>query len=499
MPPHYRKGLMPRLPPTKALALTMALASALLVSCGPSPNAGGGIGGTGSVSVSSVSSGVVTKLGSVSVSGTEYDNSTALYCIDLEPCSTENRLKVGMVVRVNGTTQSRPDGSLPRVADIITFKETLEGVVQSVAPDGSGLVVLGQLVDVHPKTVIDEGIPGGSVRNLKPGLDIIVVSGLVSGDGHIHATLITTRTRSSHYEVQGVIKNHDAAAKRFEIGQLLVEYSSADVSDITADGTMNWNNNLVHVRADEWQPRREVPHGATLLATVVRRLGLRTEDGADAKLEGFITYVSQSGTFTINNHPIIVSSATMFEGGTANDLILGTHLLIEGVLVQGKLNAYKVVFKENLELESNVELMDLQARSLTLAAFPGLSIEIDAGTLIEDGATTSRFEDIRIGDHLKIHGKLLDSQRLVATELERTEPSVAIILEAPLQSTGDPHMLLASVNIDTSEILENEFMGSHGPIGRKKFFEKAVIGRRVWAKGTLTGSIVAWSTVRIKG
>jgi hypothetical protein len=388
---------------------------------------------------------------------------------------------------------------MTRVADIITFKETLEGVVQSVAPDGSGLVVLGQFVDVDQKAVIDEGIPGGAVRNLKPGRDIIEVSGLVAGDGHIQATLIRPPTGTPHYVVQGLIKNHDMEAKRFEIGQLLVDYSSADVSDITADDTMTWNDYLVHVRGDEWQPRKEVPYGATLLATRVKRLGFRVEDSADAKLEGFLTNMTQTGTFIINNHPIIISSGTRFEGGTADDLVLGTHVFIEGALVQGELDAHTIVFKANVQLESNVELIDLQARSLTLAAFPGLSIETDAATLIEDGGTTRRFEDIRIGDHLKIHGKLLDGQRVVATELERTGSSVAIALEAPLQSANDPQMLLVSMNIDTSGMHENAFVGSYGPpIGRTTFFEKAVLGRRVWAKGTLTGSSVAWSSIGIK-
>ena len=126
-----------------------------------------------------------------------------------------------------------------------------------------------------------------------------------------------------------------------------MDYSSADVSDITAGGTTNWNDRLVHVRGDEWQPRSEVPYGATLWATRVNELGLMVEDSAEAKIEGFITYVTQSGSLTINNHPINVSSSTTFEGGTANELILGTHVFIHGTLVHGVLDAQKIIFKEN--------------------------------------------------------------------------------------------------------------------------------------------------------
>ena len=115
-------------------------------------------------------------------------------------------------------------------------------------------------------------------------------------------------------------------------------------------------------------------------------------------------------------------------------------------------------------------MIDLQSRILTLAGLPGLSIEIDARTQIENGGTVNRLEVIRIGDHLKIHGKLLDSNRIAATELERTGPSTTIALEARLQSAVDSQIVLAGVNIETSGIPENEFVGNYGPIGRKTFF-----------------------------
>lgn len=337
------KGLMRNQWPMSVVALSTILACTGLAACGPSPEAGGGIGGTGSVSVSSVSSGVVTKLSSFNISGIEYDTSHALYCMDGEPCSTDNRLKVGMVVLVRGTVSSR--GTDSRVADTITFDETVEGVVQSVAPDGSSVSILGQFVEVNQRTIIDEDIPDKSIRNIKPGLDVIVVSGLVAADGHIVATLIVKPSGTPHFEVEGVIKNHDVTGKRFEIGQLVVDYSAADTRDLTADSTTNWNDRLVHVRGDEWQVRSEAPHGARLRATQVKPLGLTVNDSKEAKLQGFITQLTPSGEFLINNHPIKVSPATKFEGGAEKDLVLGTHVFIHGALVQGVLEADEVIFK----------------------------------------------------------------------------------------------------------------------------------------------------------
>ena len=484
--------------PSAHMAIALALSFLVLASCGPSPQAGGGVGGTGSASrVPSVASGPVTKLSSVFISGTEYDNSNAMYCIDSEPCSTENSLKLGMVVLVKGTAQSLDQTIVTRVADTITFEETVEGVVQYVAQDGSSLIVLGQFIALNPKTVIDANIPGRSIRNLAPGLDVIEVSGLVTSDGHILATLIMKRTGKPHYEVQGIIKNHDARDKRFEIGQLMVEYSSADISDIATGDTTDWNGRLAHVRGDEWQPRSEVPYGARLTATRVKRLGLTVEHSPDTKIEGFITQVTHPGRFAISNHPIEVSADTRFEGGTVSELTLGAHLLIHGALVQGVLEAHEVAFKENVVAESNVESIDLQSGTLTLAGLPGLPIARDARTVTEDEGTPSRFEDIRIGDHVKVHARLLHGQHVVATELERTIPSTSIVMQAPLQLAADSQVLLANTSIDTSGIPDNEFVGLYGAIGRMAFFEKVVIGRPVWVKGILVGSIVTWSSVGV--
>ena len=370
--------------PFTGLALAVALICCASASCSPSvpgPQAGGGIGGTGSVS--SVSSGPITKLSSVYVSGTEYDNSNALYCIDGEPCSTDNRLKLGMVVLVTGTAdQSAPNGAVSRVAHTITFEETVEGVVQSIAPDGSSLIVLGQFIALNQKTVIDASIPGQSVRNLTPGIDVIEVSGLVAGDGHILATLIMKQTGTPQYEVQGVIKNHDPRAKRFEIGQLMVDYSSTDVSDIATVSAANWDGRLVHIRGDQWRSRTEVPYGAELTAIRVKPLGLTVEDSADAKMEGFITQVPRPGIVLINNHPIEVSAATTFAGGTANDLTLGAHVFVHGALIQGVLKAHEVVLKENIHIESNVESVDFDLGTLSLAGFTGLFIETHNQTVI---------------------------------------------------------------------------------------------------------------------
>ena len=69
--------------------------------------------------------------------------------------------------------------------------------------------------------------------------------------------------------------------------------------------------------------------------------------------------------------------------------------------------------------------------------------------MTEGEGSSSRLEGIRIGDHVKVHAKLLDGQRVIATEVERTVPSNSIVLLAPLQLTVDPKIRLALINIDS--------------------------------------------------
>jgi hypothetical protein len=323
------------------VALFLALAS-----CSPSPEAGGGIGGTGSVAT--ISSGPVTKFGSVFVSGTEYDNSNTIYCIDDDPCSSQNKLKLGMVVLVNGrvTDDYSTNQPLARFADKITYDDTVEGVVQSVATDGLSLIVLGQVVQVDQKTIIDSSIPGQSIRNLKPGIDLVEVSGFVMSDGHILATLIMLQAGNPHHEVQGSIKNHDAKAKTFEIGALTVNYSSADISQMPSPTASTWNGLVVQVHGDQWSQGGAGPSSARLTATQVKPLGLGVEDISHAEVEGIILQSNAPGDFFVNNLNVQTTASTVFEGGTVNDLVVGAHVEINGHLLNGVLEADHISFDD---------------------------------------------------------------------------------------------------------------------------------------------------------
>lgn len=453
--------------------------------------------------MATVASGPVTKFGSVYVSGTEYDNTATLYCIDEEPCSTENKLKLGMVVLVNGRVTEEYSNGQPvkRVADKITFEETVEGIVQSVASDGLSLVALGQIVHIDQRTIIDPSVPGQSIGNLAPGTDLIEVSGFVVGDGHILATLIMKKqTGTPHYEIQGSVKNHDVKAKTFEIGALVVDYSFANTAEMPSPASSTWNNIVVHVRGDEWSQGGAGPYGARLTATRVKSLGLGVEDIADAEVEGFIIHADAPGDFVVNNLRVRATASTEFEGGTIDDLVVGAHLEIHGQVAGGILQAEHVSFEGNIELESNVATITPVSRTLTLVGLSGMTVRISNETDIEGEGDLRRFEDIRVGDHLKIHGRPAGSDGLLAEELERSGTTAGIKLKGPVRSVLDPMLNIAGVSIDTSGIPENGFTGNDGTvIGRTGFFRGLAVGHKVSLRGTWTGSGVNWTGARRSG
>ncbi|THJ22576.1 MAG: hypothetical protein CAF44_005080 [Nitrospira sp. CG24D] len=480
-------------------ALFLAIASCS--PAGPTPQAGGGIGGTGSVAT--VSSGPVTKFGSVFVSGTEYDNTNTLYCIDDTPCTETNTLKLGMVVLVNGmATEDYATNQLGiRVANTITYEETVEGEVQSVAADGLSLIVLGQVVHIDQNTNIDASIPGKSIANLVPGTDVVEVSGFIVGDGHILATFIELQTGTPHYEILGVIKNHEPAKLRFDVGTLMVEYTTTtDTSQMPplSQSAPTWNGIVVHVRGDQWSSGGPGPSGAKLTATRTKPQTLGVTNIEDAEVEGFITHLDPSGTVFIDNIRITTTPSTVFEGGTALDLILDTRIEVHGRVVNGVLEAEHVSFKGAFELESNVASINPGARSLTLVGISGTTLYADNETAIDGEGNLRRFADIAVGDHLKIHGRPAGNTGILITELERSDPGSKVKLQGPIQSVLDPTLTIAGARINASGILNNRFIGTDGTIiGRSGFFQGLGIGRKVTITGTAAGDTVTWTSARI--
>ncbi len=382
----------------------------LLASCGPSPQAGGGIGGTGNTA--SVASGPITGFGSVFVSGYEYDTATTAMTVDGKPGS-QSDLKKGMVVLVNATLTHNYGTNDPpqRTANRLLYEDTAEGVVQSVAQDGSSLVVLGQTVVITATTIIDDTVPGQNVLSLVPGQNLLEISGFVTGDGIIVGTFvelksIDPKTETPDYEVKGFIKNHDFTRKTFEIGSLTVDYRNADLKDMQRQSSNIWNGTLVDVRGSQVSSESSSSYGVRLTANRVKPEELGSTDSEGTEIEGFVTRMLGPGDFFIGNVHVQTSADTTYEGGTLNDILDDARLEVQGPLVGGIVNATKVEFEGETELQANVATINSNDNTATLIGLAGLVVQFDGKTALHGQGNPRRLTDLHRGDHLQIHGRL---------------------------------------------------------------------------------------------
>jgi len=463
-------------------------------SCGPSPQAGGGIGGTGNTaSVTTVAAGPVTGFGSVFVSGNEFGTNGAVITVDGQANAGEGHLKKGMVVLVNGTiSEDYGTGqTVQRTARTILYEDTIEGPVQSVAQDGLSLVVLGQTVLIKQSTIIDPSVP--TLSNLNPN-DLVEVSGFVSGPGTVVATLIDRKLGTADYQVKGFITQHDKDLKSFTIGSLAVDYTGADISQMPNPAEKLWNGLLVDVRGNQVSSGGSGPYGIRMTATKVKPEELGIGDSEDVEVEGFVTQVLGPGDFFLGNVHVQTSAGTTFEGGTLNDILVGAHLEMYGPLVSGIANATKVEFKGETELQANVAAINLTDNTLTLTGLSALVIQFDSKTAIHGQGYPRDLNDLRSGDHLQIHGRLRDGNTVLAKEVERSDPTANVQVQGLVTSATDPIVVLLGASIDTSSIPESGFRGRYGVIGRSAFFSGLSSGKKVVLRGTYQANTVTWSS-----
>jgi len=379
--------------------LVLALLSALmLISCGDSGFvamvAGGGIGGTGIISI-----GAITAFGSVVVNGTEFDTRNAAIIVEGEEIGVGDdiilaNLEIGMVVIVEGTG-SEDDGSA--VADRVIYNDNVEGPVESITVVNAtrkDIVVLGQTVILN---VVTE-FKGTTFDDIAVN-DVVEVSGLFDDTGAIWATFLE-KTDGVVFEVTGFVENLDAVLETFEINDLTVDYSMADTSGLP--GGVPAEGLLVEVEGvlD--------PTGAVMLADVIQ-LGdeLDAEDVDEVEVRGFVTDFVSAFEFTVGTQVVQTDALTQFVDGTAADIALGVKLEAEGTLEGGILFANEVEFWEpdQIEVEGLVTDDTLAPDEFTVGT---QVVQTDAETIFEP-------EDLIIveGIRLEIKGVPVDISRSI--------------------------------------------------------------------------------------
>jgi hypothetical protein len=476
------------------LVLLAFLASLSLASCGgsgPDPSAGGGIGGTGYIS-----SGTITGFGSIVVNGVEFDTGNALVIIGGQPAGSGNQavlgnLDLGQTVVIEGTVnETVSSGSASRVMFTPNVKGPVAEII-SIDPTIKKVIVLSQTIIIDESTVLrNTTMEDLDVNNF------VEVSGLMDATGEIRATYVKKKADSfvplSEVEVKGFVRDPDSTAKIFKLSDLVVYYGQADIGRL-ASGTPAANQ-LVHVRG-------VVGPGGRLEATEVEPADESRMASAEwLDLESFITEFISSSDFRMGLVKVQTDGNTRFVGGQKDDLELGAKIRVRGRMVNGILVAQQVFFLEQVQLESRISSKDSANRVLLLSGLETITVTVTSLTKIVGGAKD--FEDIQVGDHLKVRGHERVDGSVLATRLQvipsPADPDSAV-LQGLVEAISKPTLVILGVTVDTSLIPDNNFEGVSGPDKRTEFFQKVQSGDLVKARGRIgMTNQITWERIALE-
>ena len=482
------------------LIVAVGFAGVLSACSGGSPSASAGAGGA-SGSGSASASGTVTGFGSIFVNGKKFETENVEVRHDgvTERCTiTVNvndrcGLKEGMKVTVAGSFS----GSTHRASTIVQ-EDTLEGPITSKDVANSQFTVLGQTVLVDDTTQFDSGLTFATLA----ANDVVEVSGYVKSDGVIVASFIERKSGvvgcgTEGCEIKGIVKNHDHASTRFQIGGLTVIYdldSSNATPDTIIDNSMpapigsNWNDIFVEVKGASLA-------GATLTATNIER----ENDGAgnavdEFEVEGFVT---QAGTpngnvidFTIGTTPVRTTANTEFRGGTVDEIVVGAKMSAEGRFDGTTLIARHVKFHASVRLEGDATV---SGNTLTLSGLPGVTITANSQTELRNAVSLNDLN----GQHVRVRGRVTGTDTVIATRIEIRSPDSDVDLQGPVQSINGNVIEILGVSVDLATI--NQFESVSGTfMSRAAFLAEVHVNSLVKVKGTWNGTAVNWNEAELE-
>lgn len=462
-----------------------ALAScAVLAACGGSGGDGqsAGIDRTGSPVPSVAAFGTITAFGSIVVNGVRYDTSSAQFTVDDNP-GTQSDLAIGDVVLVRGTVDA---SGATGIATTVIADDQVKGPVASIDVASGTLVVLGQTIRVSAETSLDDRIQPPSLAGLRVG-DIVEVAGLVDSDGAVRATRLEPKPAGTEVEVTGIVSNHDAATRRFNVNSQVVDYSAVtQLQDFPAGGPAN--GQLVEVKGGAvvggvWRPVR----------IEFQRNNLSGAAGERREVEGFITRFGSASDFTVAGLDVTTSAQTVYTGAPQVSLGLNVKVEVEGALnAAGVLVATKVDIRRSsaVRVVALVDGVDSAAGSFVVL---GISVRVDALTRIEDKSSQQLrpfgLANLSVGNYVEVRGveQPAGSGQILAALVERDDVDSDSELQGFAEAVAAPSFRILGVDISTGP--GTAFRALDGStLSSAQFFSELAVGDLVKAKGMEIGA-----------
>ncbi len=300
---------------TKQLIALITVAATGLAACG-------GAGQSDSITATDTKGtalGTVSGFGSIIVDGTRYNDEQATITTEnAAGVTTEASLDdvaLGMQVEVSATGDN---------ANEVVIHTTVIGPIESLS--SNGFIAAGQQIQVDGDTYF---VGASGVSDLSVG-DMVGVHGVRDSNDVIQADRVRLRAPDADrlIRIVGVIRDLDATAQTFRLGQLTVDYSN-DPRIIPQDATLA-NGRAVVVFSDA------LPTAGTLQASGLRLLRSTLIDGRRIRVAGLIRDLDPDALAFRLHWATIDASQAEFVNGRATDLANGRRARVLGTVRIGE-------------------------------------------------------------------------------------------------------------------------------------------------------------------
>lgn len=453
----------------KTSALTIKLAALALTSILALSACGGGGGGTTSQSGTpgaAVSKGVVTAKGSIFVNGIKYTTTGATITIDDNP-GTENDIKLGMTVKVRGTSD---DATKTGTAIKIEARDALEGEIESVDNVNKTITVMGQIVRIEDNIT---HLNDDSTIKIFAGAGFAVgnrveVNGFPDDNGGLRATRVAKKT-SSDFEMKGFVVSLGASSFNLALtpggaAVLTVNFAAGLLPAGMTDGS------LVEVKSLTKPVAGAIP---TITASRIKLEDSLGENGEKVEVEGIVS----SGTlasFIVNGQKVLTTTTTVYEGGLSSDFAVGMKLEAEGQMnANGELVATKIHFRSSIKIEadaSNVTTSELTVLGKVVAINNFTRKDTNNGPIAN-------------GAHLEVRAMLDRDGKLLATRIIVKNASTKAFLQGPVTLADSLKGTLTILGIEIASDSNTDWRISSDstelPVGKAEFFARLNLGASI--------------------
>ena len=444
--------------------------------------AGGGTGGTG------MSMGPADSYGSIEVNGTHFSTGNAEIFVEGQSRGTGDQalmdnIALGMVVRVDGDFGDSQDGTARK----IYFNDDIRGPVDSIREIDrltTELIVLDQeilLTDITQTGDID-------VADLELG-EWVSISGFNDAAGRMIASYIAITDSNEGANIKGTVTQLNTTDTYFAINGMRIDYQDAAFTGLTQPSE-GLQVEVTGTLSDDYLSI------AAATIELVDRFGVT--DSETIEIAGVVLEVISETRLLLDSVSVTMNDQTDFIGGELQELTDGVRVEVEGELVDGALNAEKIIFLDNAKVESDVVSNQKTQSSLELA---GLSEESEYITILYNEITkvtgaVKTTEDITNDHHVKIIGRQTSENTMLAIHIiVKSSPNSTVKLQGLLESIQGEEIAILGQTVDLSDIPDENFESPEGvSVDRTEFLDSIDTGDLISIKGEQTDGIITWQS-----